>query len=88
MRAGGVLKLERAYSVSSTAWIRASWGPFLQSPVALCCLPRWPSAAFPAVPLKTPVAPGQLLSFGSEESPVFQRRLWYLPSTCNNCQYE
>lgn len=44
MRAGGVPKLERAYNMSSsTARIRASWGPSLQSPMAPYCLPHCPS---------------------------------------------
>lgn len=44
MRAGGVLKLERAYSLSSsTAQVRAGWGPSLQSPMTLYHLPHCPS---------------------------------------------
>lgn len=55
MRAGRVLQLERAYSLSSsTAQIRAGWGPSLQRPMALHCLLHCPSEG-----------PGQLLSLGS-----------------------
>lgn len=55
MRAGHVLQLERAYSLSSsTAQIRAGWGPSLQSPMALHCLLHCPSEGS-----------GQLLSLGS-----------------------
>lgn len=74
MRAGGVLKLERA-----TACLHPQPGsgpagdPLFRA--------SWPSTAFPTVPLKTLLVPGQPLGFGSEETSVFQRRSWYWPST-------
>lgn len=58
--AGGALKLGRTCSLSSTTGqMRASWESFLQSTVALRCLPQ--------CPLKARMAPGLVLSFGCEE---------------------